>query len=385
MLHAVMSLNDKPLAPPPETFLSRLQRDRNIQFWIYQFFGWGGFCVVTFLTLTAWYATFNWSHISHTIFQAILGVGLTTLMRSVYRRLWARGLVVQFGAVLLTVILLSGVWTVLRMQAFLWLVTKYDIWQELGGWYFSSFFIFISWSAYYFGVKFYQLFQKERQQRIEEKIMRLSAEAGSRQAQMNMLRYQLNPHFLFNTLNSISALIKTSRSDQARAMIGQLSHFLRYTLDNDSLVTVSLEEEIKLAKLYLDIETVRYGARLTTDFDVDARVLNAHMPCMILQPLFENALQHAVAEQVGGGRVEFKARREHGIVTISIEDSGHVDRALSIDTPPSIVKGIGLSNIENRLAAHYNNKASVQYSGSVLGGLHVTLRIPYETESQAAS
>ncbi len=372
-----MSLNDTAFALPPGTLLSRFQRDRNIQFWVYQFLGWGGFCVVTFLTLTAWYATFNWSHISHTIFQAILGVGLTTLMRLIYRRLWTRSLAVQFTAVLLTVIVLSGVWTVARMQAFLWLVTNYNIWQELGGWYFSSFFVFISWSAFYLGIKFYQLLQDERKQRIEEQIMRLSAEAGSREAQMKMLRYQLNPHFLFNTLNSISALVKTQRNDQARNMITQLSHFLRFTLDNENLINVRLEEELRCAQLYLDIEKVRYGDRLATRFDVDKKTLDAQIPCMILQPLFENALQHAVAEQVRGGQVNFKATRANERVVITLDDSGHPDASIRPGVAPHLDKGIGLSNIEGRLAAHYNNEASVSYSGSDLGGLRVVLSIPY--------
>ena len=195
---------------------------------------------------------------------------------------------------------------------------------------------------------------------------------------MKMLRYQLNPHFLFNTLNSISALVKTNRSDQARKMITQLSHFLRLSLESEGLVNVSLAEEIKTLKLYLDIEKVRYTDRLVTEFDVDKSVLDAEIPALILQPLFENALQYTIAGQMKGGNIRLTGRLVDGIVELSVADSGKTHSDQDVDVA-KIKKGVGLQNIEGRIKTHYGESGHVYYAKSDLGGLDVKLSFPYKT------
>lgn len=368
--------------------LERFESNRNFQFWGFQIIGWGGLCVVTFLSLTVWYGTPNWSHVIHTIAQGLMGMGLCVILRSLYRRIWSRRLLNQFFIVLTSVIIVSGVWTALRMQTFLWLGQEYDIWKDFGGWYFGSFMVFLSWSAFYYGIKFYQLLQDERERRSqamlqmqEEQLKRLSAESGVRDAQMKMLRYQLNPHFLFNTLNSISALVKTKRAAQARTMISQLSHFLRSSLDGETIIYVTLEQELETLDSYLNIEKVRYGERLKTEFHIDKSAKHAMLPCLILQPLLENALQYAIAGKVEGGLVRITAKLEKDYLNLQVADSGDFNAT----DLKNLQKGIGLSNIEARLQSHYRTKANIAYSQSDLGGLDVHLKIPYQTQDSISS
>jgi len=290
----------------------------------------------------------------------------------------------QFIIVLTAVIISSGLWTALRMQAFLWLGQEYDIWKDFGGWYFGSFMVFLSWSAFYYGIKFYQLLQDERERRSqtmlqmqEEQLKRLSAESGVRDAQMKMLRYQLNPHFLFNTLNSISALVKTNRTVQARTMISQLSHFMRSSLDGETVIYVTLEQELETLDSYLNIEKVRYGDRLKTEFHIEAAAKAAMLPCLILQPLLENALQYAVAGKIKGGLVRISATLENAQLDLCVADSGDFEAS----DLQNLQKGIGLSNIEARLKSHYGHKADITYAKSDLGGLEVRLKIPHQTQA----
>ena len=241
----------------------------------------------------------------------------------------------------------------------------------------------------------------------DEQLKRLSAETGAREAQIKMLRYQLNPHFLFNTLNSISALVKLKRSDQARIMLTQLGDFLRFSLDNDASQKIPLAEEVKALELYLSIEKIRYGDRLSVSFDIDEAVQKALIPSFILQPLLENALKYAVANRVNGGEIVIKARHIHNghsqqkpakvgdypdvlnqdRLCVSVEDDGEIAdiTALEIlmqnnqdDTPPH--RGVGLKNIAERLRSHYGTAASLSFERAPLGGLAACLTLPYETD-----
>jgi len=371
-----------------QSLLEQLEGNRDANFWLFQIVGWGGLCIVTFLSLTVWYGTPNWSHVSHTIAQGLMGMGLCVGLRNVFKRIWNLRISIQLFIVLGAVIITSGLWTVMRMQAFLWLGQEYDIWKDFGGWYFGSFMVFLSWSAFYYGIKFYQLLQEERESRSlatlqikEEQLMRLSAESGVRDAQMKMLRYQLNPHFLFNTLNSISALVRTNRTEQARSMITQLSQFLRSSLDGETAIYVTLSEEIETLQSYLNIEKVRYGDRLRTEFSIDPKAEPALLPCLILQPLLENALQYAIAGKVKGGLLRITAHVDGERLKIFVADSGDFDKSLL----EGLKKGIGLSNIEARLASHYGKEGFVSYVQSDLGGLGVHLTLPFQIEGAEPS
>lgn len=315
-------------------------------------------------------------HVFHIALQAVTGAIIT----------WPLALLLPFadrGGVLRRVIghllvvgMIAFIWNIFRMATFDAMLTAPDIWQEFGGWYFTALLIFSLWTALYYVTNAYSAIFAERERAKVERIRRMEAESLSREAQMKMLRYQLNPHFLFNTLNSISALVKTDRSDQARAMISQLSHFLRLTLESEGGVEISLSEEIETIKLYLEIEEVRYGDRLKIVFDVDPALENAKVPALILQPLFENSLKYSVAGKIKGGTISLTGRLNGGLAVLEVTDTG--DATVDEDTLlKNLRKGVGLQNIERRMQTHFGEKANVLYKVSKTGGLKVTLSFPY--------
>lgn len=163
--------------------------------------------------------------------------------------------------------------------------------------------ILLGWSALYFWLQYYAALQEERMQ-----VLR--AEALAHQARLQALRYQLNPHFLFNALNGISTLVTEVRTKEATAMIAQLSDFLRLTLENDGAAEVPLADEVEFVRRYLDIEPVRFGERLRVRIDVESGVLSAAVPALVLQPLVENAVRYAVTPREEGGRIVVEARHD---------------------------------------------------------------------------
>jgi len=313
-------------------------------------------------------------HVVHIALQAISGAIVTWPLSKVLPFANRGGVIKRVIVHLLVVGIVAFLWNIFRMATFDAMLTAPDIWRDFGGWYFTALLIFGLWSALYYIMQAYTVVAIERKQTEIERLRRIEAESLSREAQMKMLRYQLNPHFLFNTLNSISALVKTKRSDQARKMISQLSHFLRLSLESEALIDVSLAEEMETLQLYLDIEKVRYTDRLTTDFEVDKDILDAQIPALILQPLFENAMQYAIAGQVKGGIIRLRGQLNDGIINLSVADTGQEQSEINL---VEIKKGVGLQNIEGRMKAHYRGKGRVHYAVSDMGGLEVTLSFPY--------
>lgn len=348
----------------------------SLPWWGIQFIAWFLFCVLSFLSLTLWYGNPQWMHVVHIGLQAATGAIVTWPLALTLPFANRGGVIKRVLAHLFVIGIVAFLWNILRMATFDFMLTAPDIWKDFGGWYFTALLIFGLWAALYYIMQAYTAIAAEREYAETERLRRVEAENLSREAQMKMLRYQLNPHFLFNTLNSISALVKTERSDQARKMISQLSHFLRLSLESEGLVDVSLAEEMESLKLYLDIEKVRYTDRLTTDFDVDKNIFDAQIPALILQPLFENALQYTIAGQVNGGKIRLMGRLIDGMVELSVADSGRLQSGHNMDLS-KIKKGVGLQNIEGRIKTHYGEDGHVHYAVSDLGGLEVKLSFPY--------
>lgn len=274
-------------------------------------------------------------------------------------------------------------WNIFRMATFDAMIGASDIWKDFGGWYFTALLIFGLWATLYYSVKAYVAVEVERKHVETERLRRVEAENLSREAQMMMLRYQVNPHFLFNTLNSISALIKTNRSQQAREMISQLSEFMRYTLENNEIMMTSLDDELAMLSTYLDIERVRYGDRLTIEFLIDEETRSAAVPPMILQPFFENTMKYVIAGTVSGGLIRLSARLNDGNIYITMEDSGHPDNQHDQSLAANIKKGVGLQNIEDRLKMSYTDQAIMKLSLSELGGLKVDMQFPFQSMNDA--
>src|SRR3954468_385889 len=178
------------------------------------------------------------------------------------------------------------------------------------------------------------------------------------QAQLRALKMQLHPHFLFNTLHSISSLILEDPS-KANSMIARLGDFLRLTLEHSNRQLVTLEEETEFVRCYLDIEQVRFGDRLTVNLKIDPATASAQVPHMILQPVVENAIQHAIAPRAAPGRIEIEARCLDSRVRIEVKDTGP-----GITGPVSSLQGhgVGLNNVQARLAQLYDGDSSFAMS-----------------------
>ena len=274
----------------------------------------------------------------------------------------------------------------LRITTFMSMTGEQGLWNDFGGWLFGSIMIFSCWAAFYYGVKFYQLLQFEHATLLriaaenkEQQLRRSQAEAIAHEAQLKMLRYQLNPHFLFNTLNAIAALVATKEMHRASAMIVQLSDFLRYSLDNDPVRRVTLKEEMDALKLYLNIEQTRFAERLELEFDIDPSSEDARIPSLILQPLVENAIKYAIAPMEEGGKISVMAALDNEYVRIEMLDTGP---GMQSDDAPLEGIGIGLKNTVDRLHEFYGDNYTFNLESGASGGLKVFMRLPLEKQSR---
>jgi sensor histidine kinase YesM len=206
-------------------------------------------------------------------------------------------------------------------------------------------------------------------------------ELRASQAQLQALKMQLHPHFLFNALHSISALVHTN-PDAADKMIARLGDFLRLTLETSAAQEVPLQQEIEFLNCYLEIERIRFGERLTTRLDVDPQVLNCRVPNLILQPIVENAIRHGVAPRSAPGHVEISAARVGGLLRLQVKDNGHgLPESAAVGRTPQQQGGVGLSNTRARLRQLYGTGYRFELANSPAGGAVVTLEIPLQGSS----
>jgi len=358
-----------------------LALSRNTQFWMLQALGWSLWVfllVVRDLTFVPVEYIFDRAVVF--ALDALFGVILTTGMRYIYRAVWdARGYV-RIISVPVCCLLASVVWMPVKR---LIVSTEFGAAVDLIGYGWLPFInllpvtftLLLVWSVLYFCIKYYQYFQLEK-----EKYLR--SEALAREAQLRMLRYQLNPHFLFNTLNAISTLVMQGASDAASRMLTKLSNFLRYSLEHDPLEQVNLAREIRSVQLYLDIEKVRFEERLQIALNVSPEAEKALVPSMILQPLVENSVKYAVARSESGGAITITGRVEQGQLHLTVEDDGpgpESDRRDEHEVETTSC-GVGLDNIRNRLTELYGTDFTLALASRTPGGFKATVIIPYETK-----
>jgi len=359
---------------------------RRQQFWLFQLVGWGGFCVVTFFSLTLWYNTVEWSHILQILVQALLGMLLSLPLHRACRAVWQSTLFKRIVVSALAVVILALVWTVVRIAAFIYITSAPGtwIWADFGGWYFSSFLVYLCWVALYYGNKYYFRAQTEQKDRLEaiarvkeEQLKRIQAEADARTSQLGMLRYQLNPHFLFNTLNTVSALIRTGDNRTAQRMVARLGDFLRYSLDTDPALMIPLEQEVEALMRYLDIEKIRFGDRLELAFGIADEAARAMVPSMLLQPLVENAIKHAIAANESGGTIGLEAKVDGDELLLELTDTGSGEPSQAPLAGKG--RGVGLENTLQRLKTLYNDAYTFDIQPRRHSGLRIVIRIPYAT------
>jgi len=208
-----------------------------------------------------------------------------------------------------------------------------------------------------------------------ERYRLMQAESSAREARLRMLRYQLNPHFLFNTLNAINALIELGENDKAGKMIRLLGDFLRHNLEQDGAENVRLEQELESLMLYLNIEKTRFQDRLRLEFDIEPRARRALVPGLILQPIVENSMKYAIAPSEEGGTVWVKARVVEDELQLEVADTGP-----GMETPDSASgRGVGLRNTLERLRTLYEDGFTLETANREPSGLAVLIRCPFRT------
>jgi two-component system, LytTR family, sensor kinase len=229
------------------------------------------------------------------------------------------------------------------------------------------YFFFAAWASLYLAIS-----SSGQLRRAERRAA--NAERAAQTAQLRALRYQVNPHFLFNTLNSLSSLVLARREEEAENMIVGLSTFFRASLSIDPTGDISLAEELKFQELYLDIEKVRFPNRLRVRFDVAEEVKGALVPPLILQPIVENAIKHGVARTPATVTLTISARDEDGLLRITIEnDHGPPRSAADADGSGT---GVGLANVRERLFARFGAESACEQESLPGGGFRVTIKMP---------
>ncbi|WP_237068553.1 sensor histidine kinase [Microbulbifer guangxiensis] len=355
-------------------WLSERLASQRWKYWALQASGWGGYTLLTFVGSFFWVKN-HWLHSGYIAVATASGVALSELMRRGFHRLWHRPPAIRFFGSLLVVIVAAAVWAAIKFGGSLWLYGKES--DEHPAvmavyWFSYSFLLLMTWAALYYGIKYYQASQDQ-----QEKM--LLAESAAHQAQLKMLRYQLNPHFLFNTLNAISTLILDNEGRTANSMVSRLSQFLRHSLDNDPMQKVTLAREVEALMLYLDIEKVRFADRLGVNVDLEGDSPRALVPSLLLQPLVENAIKYGISQREWGGEITIRARVFAGELLLEVSDNGpgmSVEELESLGTG----RGVGIRNTCERLRALYGAEQKVRFRNQPGGGLAVHIRIPFEQE-----
>jgi signal transduction histidine kinase len=351
----------------PALFSRPFFEDKARAFWMLQAFGWSGYLILR----TVSDISVEW--IIYAIIESIVGYCITLMLSTLYgfyRRL------PRISGILLTLATL-GIATVIYAMvdafafAFINMREPGITLTLVAGTIFINFTVLAGWSALYFGINFYLI--------VEQQIDQMQAlENQASSAQLAMLRYQLNPHFLFNTLNSISTLVLLKQTERANVMLSRLSSFLRYTLANEPTAHVTLAQEVDTLKLYLEIEKMRFDERLRPHFEIDPRASKARLPSLLLQPLVENAIKYAVTPQEEGADITVSARLAGERVQIAVSDTG--PGLIEAKSRPSLSTGVGLANIRERLAQAFGPDHRFETRSNPEGGFSVEIEIPFQVE-----
>lgn len=354
--------------------LQKLLRDRTWLFWTLNVAGWSGYAIAASIGALAHGKPD--SYIALYLAAGFLGFVISLPMRYLYQKLWDRPVLQLALGMLVTSYVLGMIWRIaqnLLYYRLLHLHSEPETVLDLIGGVLVSFYVMACWSGLYFGIKYYQQLQEQTEQTLK-------ATAAAHQAQLKMLRYQLNPHFLFNTLNAISTLVLDGSTRTANLAVSRLSDFLRYTLDNDPMKEVSLGSELRAIDLYLEIEKVRFGDRLIVVKEIEPEARDALVPSLILQPLIENAIKYAITPNENGGTLKIAAQIHSDMLMLRLSDNGPGLADTASATRPN---GVGLENTRQRLQQFYGDKQAFTLAPNDPSGLSITINIPFRTHDDA--
>lgn len=361
------------------------------QYWSFQIAGWSAMALLSYLSLTVWYNPGEVAPALHTVLQSALGIVVSHPLRTIGKRLWQAPIAARVALNALAVILASLAWSALRIRTFTWLTGEEIPPSDYGGWIFASVIVFGAWSFCYHAFRYYRQSLEQRRLAAEaqntallaqtraqqESFKRLEAEKLFRESQLRMLKYQLNPHFFLNALNSVSSLVRKGHSEDAMQMLARIGDFLRLSLADPEEVHHPLADELDALETYLDIERIRFGDRLRTQFDIAPEALHASVPSFLLQPLFENAIKHGVGKSLEPVTISLQTRIRDGLLHINIVDDGPgLPEGYDTDAGRG---GIGLLNVRQRLESAYDKDFALELTRSDTGGVAISIRLPATT------
>lgn len=370
-----MSADDKS-APAPYIVPARIALLSMIGFWLFYYVS---------VTLRAWIIArpgYHYAMLDNRAWVALFGVGVTWLMYLALQRFARRTLRARVAAAFLLAAVGAVAYSAVNFVAFYVydpLPPELEVQKERDSmekeakdpakviienaihWYF----FILAWTVFYLALSYAGAVRAS-----EREAARLRAAAQT--AELRALRYQVNPHFLFNTLNSISALVMSGKPRQAEAMILNLATFFRTSLAAEPTEDVPLSEEIAVQQLYLEIEAVRFPERLRPQFDIDPAASSACVPGLILQPLIENAVKYGVAPAKRPVTIRVTARIDAGRLHIAVHDDGN-------GPPAPNGTGVGLRNVRDRLSARFGDAAALAAGKHPDGGYEATLTLPLVT------
>jgi len=347
--------------------------DKNRAFWNLQAVGWlGAFLMRASSTIANGQPL---SSLIPVLISTVTGYSVTLLIAVVFRHLLKQRPLVTWTVSILVVVIAAGLCAFIDAWVF---ATQNKSSETAGlqlflGAAYLSITLLGAWSALYYAINFYLTVEEQSDQ-----LQRLEIQASS--AQLAMLRYQLNPHFLFNTLNSISTLVLLKQTDRANAMLSRLSSFLRYTLINEPTAQVTLEQEVDTLKLYLEIEKMRFEDRLRPVFSIDPAVAQVRLPSLLLQPLVENAIKYAVTPREDGAEISVSAQPAGENVRIVVSDTGPGLNEANVH--PNLSTGVGLANTRDRLLQAFGERQTFDARSTPNGGFSVTIELPMLTDEQ---
>ncbi|MES1200157.1 MAG: histidine kinase [Pseudomonadota bacterium] len=350
-----------PASPQSRGKAASLEADRLRAFITLQALFWLGFLAIRAIAAARFYPNLFWSFMGPRAVSVLAYAVATTIIHFAVNRLApqnpTRRLLWTLGFCVLAAYPLYAIEEALARQfAPHWPEAQFIDYLSQFGW------VLLAWAGYKFALDWAQ------EVRLQS-VMLADAQASAHAAEIKMLRYQLNPHFLFNSLNAISTLVLEGRNKDAEGMLLRLSRFLRHTIDTDPNQLARLGDEAQVQRLYLEMEAVRFGDKLQVLCSVPEALHDALAPSLLLQPIVENAIKHGVAKARDGARIAITAFERDGRLVLVVENDG----------PPFVPTGpggVGLRNTRDRLQAIYKDDAHVSVEPRAEGGLRVEFDLP---------
>lgn len=347
------------------------------QFWTLQIGGWLGYAVFVFLAIIQpqfGAENFNLTgQLLNLAIETLSGFSLSFFQWKLIQKIVHLPIKTTLFWSFFSASVLGLIFNIIKLSSFKVIVHDQrwnQAWDmlEFGGWLAFSLATMFVWTAMFFIMLYNTKLQKEHE-------MLLLAQTRAKDAQLQMLRYQINPHFMFNTMNAISALIYKQENDKANDMLDKLCELMRHSLDKNNKSQSSIRKELELLALYVEIEKVRFGSRLQFLQNIAPSSLSAQVPSMFLQPLLENSIKYAVEPQVQASVVKLEIEQLGRKVVIRLSDQGVAE-----NSKEKHGLGIGLKNTKERLNTMFNDDVVMEFSSDPLQGSLLTIVIPFVSE-----